>query len=110
MAKSSVGKRETKKSRELTTQNPALFCSLVAEVLGRDPQEISLETALISGEHGADSVQLVELCVRLEDWAESEGFQFDWTSEKAMSATTGIFRTVGSLFEEFVRQGSGPDS
>ncbi len=90
--------------------DPAIFCSLVAEVLGRDPQDISLETALISGQQGADSVQLVELCVRLEDWAELEGFEFDWTSEKAMSATTGVFRTVGSLFEEFARQGSGPDS
>lgn len=63
-------------------------------------------TNLIGLDGVIDSLGLVELCLRLEDAALAEGFDFDWTSERAMSRNTSIFRTVGSLSEEFARQKS----
>ena len=48
-------------------------------------------TALIGNDSVIDSMKLVELCLSLEDIAEELGFEFDWTSEKAMSATRQYF-------------------
>jgi acyl carrier protein len=61
-------------------------------------------TILIGVQGIIDSLGLVELCLRIEDAVSSEGFEFDWTSEKAMSRNTSIFRTVGSLSEELEKQ------
>ena len=55
-----------------------------------------------------DSMGLVELCIRLEDLALGEGFQFDWASESAMSRSASIFKNVESLAAELVRQKGGP--
>lgn len=52
----------------------------------------------------ADSVILVEICLALEDVALEHGFQFDWTSESAMSRSSGFFRSGQALFEEFELQ------
>ena len=49
-------------------------------------------------------MKLVEVCLALEDIGEDEGFDFDWTSEAAMSKSQSIFRTVKSLAEEFSAQ------
>ena len=49
-------------------------------------------------------MKLVELCLELEDKASEMGFEFDWTSEKAMSRAGSMFRTVGTLAEEFTKQ------
>lgn len=68
---------------------------------------INETTNLIGSDGVIDSLGLVELCLRLEDAALAEGFEFDWTSERAMSRNTSIFRTVGSLSEELGRQKSG---
>ncbi len=65
------------------------------------------ESTNLIGPNGViDSLGLVELCLRIEDAALVEGFEFDWTSERAMSRNTSIFRTVGSLSEEISRQKS----
>ncbi len=73
-------------------------------LLNDDSAAVTLDTALI-GEHGViDSMSLVELCLRLEDKAVVLGFEFDWTSESAMSQDRSMFRTVGSLQAEFDRQ------
>lgn len=69
--------------------------------------EITAETELIGDGRVLDSLGLVELCLRLEDRASELGFEFDWTSEKAMSQSIGMFRTVGSLQAEFARQQAG---
>jgi acyl carrier protein len=73
-------------------------------------QSINLdENSNLIGVNGViDSLGLVELCLRLEDAALNDGFEFDWTSESAMSRNTSIFRTVGSLAEEIKRQKSTP--
>lgn len=66
--------------------------------------EIEESTHLIGTSGIIDSLGLVELCLRLEDVCLNEGFEFDWTSDAAMSRNTSIFRTVGSLSEELERQ------
>ena len=63
------------------------------------------ESTILIGVQGIiDSLGLVELCLRIEDAASAQGFEFDWTSEKAMSRNTSIFRSVGSLAEELEKQ------
>ena len=47
---------------------------------------------------------LVQLCLSLEEKAEELGFEFDWTTETAMSRSRGMFRSIESLSEEFLAQ------
>ena len=49
-------------------------------------------------------MNLVEVCLSLEDLADDHGFEFDWTSESAMSMSRSMFRSVAVLAEEFSRQ------
>lgn len=62
------------------------------------------ETPLIGVGSLLDSMSLVELCVALEDKASDLGFEFDWTSEHAMSRSRSMFRNVGSLIAEMATQ------
>ncbi len=66
--------------------------------------EISYDMQLIGDEPLLDSMKLVEVCLVLEDLAEENGFEFDWTSDAAMSKSRSMFRTVSSLAEEFAYQ------
>ena len=59
---------------------------------------------LIGKEASLDSMKLVELCLALEDEATDLEFEFDWTSEAAMSKSKSLFRTAGTLAEEFYEQ------
>ncbi|OUU36423.1 MAG: hypothetical protein CBC16_10195 [Verrucomicrobia bacterium TMED56] len=59
---------------------------------------------LIGKEASLDSMKLVELCLALEDRATDLEFEFDWTSEAAMSKSKSLFRTAGTLAEEFYEQ------
>ena len=68
--------------------------------------DIDEKVVLIGPDGVIDSLGLVELCLRIEDAALVDGFEFDWTSDRAMSRNTSIFRTVGSLSEELKRQKS----
>lgn len=65
---------------------------------------VTVDTALIGDSRVLDSMGLVELCLRLEDRASELGFEFDWTSEAAMSRSRGMFRSIGTLQDEFSRQ------
>jgi acyl carrier protein len=67
-------------------------------------QVIADDTLLLGGESLLDSMKLVELCLALEDKAADLGFDFDWTSDSAMSKSRGMFRTAGSLVTEFINQ------
>ena len=49
-------------------------------------------------------MKLVEVCVALKDLADEHGFEFDWTSESAMSKSQSMFRSVATLAEEFSNQ------
>jgi len=66
--------------------------------------ELSEDTALIGGKSALDSMKLVELCLALEDKAADDDFEFDWTSEEAMSKSRGMFRSIKSLADEYVQQ------
>ncbi len=70
--------------------------------------DLTADTPLIGGNSVLDSMKLVELCLYLEDQASDMGFEFDWTSETAMSKSRSIFRTIGSLADEFHRQQAEP--
>lgn len=83
--------------------------NIVLETLGLISKEHALRVQdgsvrLIGSDGLLDSMKLVELCLALEDRADALGFQFDWTSDKAMSEHAGMFRTVESLAAEFDRQ------
>jgi acyl carrier protein len=67
-------------------------------------QIINDDTLLIGGDNFLDSMKLVELCLELEDKATELGFEFDWTSDTAMSRSRSMFRTAGSLAAEFINQ------
>ena len=77
--------------------------SVITETLKVDI-EISADMPLIGGTSLLDSMQLVEICLALEDVAEENGFEFDWTSETAMSKSRSMFRSVVALAEEFASQ------
>jgi len=66
--------------------------------------EISEDMQLIGGHSLLDSMKLVEVCLSLEDLADEHGFEFDWTSDSAMSKSRGMFRSVFALSEEFANQ------
>ena len=66
--------------------------------------EISEEMQLIGSKSLLDSMKLVEVCLALEDLADEHGFDFDWTSEVAMSKSRSMFRNVAALAEEFANQ------
>ena len=66
--------------------------------------EISEEMQLIGGASSLDSMKLVEVCLALEDLADEHEFEFDWTSEAAMSRSRSMFRNVAALAEEFAKQ------
>jgi acyl carrier protein len=77
----------------------------VIKVLLEDKSQIvNDDTPLIGGESLLDSMKLVELCLELEDKATDLGFEFDWTSDTAMSKSRSMFRTAGSLATEFINQ------
>ena len=66
--------------------------------------DIDLASPLIGDNSMLDSMKLVDLCISLEDKAADLDFEFDWTSDVAMSKSRSIFRTVGSLANEFFEQ------
>ena len=67
-------------------------------------QVVTEDSYLIGGDSLLDSMKLVELCLALEDKASDLGFDFDWTSDAAMSKSRSMFRTAGSLANEFLSQ------
>ena len=67
-------------------------------------QKVSDETELVGRNSVCDSMKLVEICLALEEKADEYGFEFDWTSENAMSRSYSMFRSVTTLAEEFARQ------
>ena len=66
--------------------------------------KVNGNTKLIGNQAVLDSNSLVLLCVDLEGYAMKLNFEFDWTSDKAMSKSLSIFRTAKSLTKEFIKQ------
>ena len=78
--------------------------SQIAQLLENKSLTVTDDMPLIGGEGVLDSMKLVELCLALEDKAAEIGFEFDWTSDAAMSRSRSMFRTAGSLATEFISQ------
>jgi acyl carrier protein len=76
----------------------------ISQLLEDRSLKVTDNTALIGGDSALDSMKLVELCLALEDKAADMGFEFDWTSDAAMSRSRSMFRTAGSLATEFISQ------
>lgn len=86
-----------------TKQAIEIVISTINETLESKVQ-ITEEMQLIGGEALLDSLKLVEVCLALEDIADDHGFEFDWTSEAAMSKSRSMFRSAAALAEEFAAQ------
>lgn len=84
----------------------AMVAEVVAEILG-EGHVVTGDTQLIGGDSQLDSMQLVEVCLALEDKADQMNFEFDWTSETTLSRSRSMFRNVSTLAEEFFRQQQG---
>lgn len=69
--------------------------------------EVTDDMPLIGSNGVLDSMKLVELCLILEDMASDLSFEFDWTSDTAMSRSRSMFRTAQSLATEFLEQLEG---
>ena len=78
--------------------------SAISDLMENKSILIQDDTPLIGDGSVLDSMKLVELCLQLEDIAAEIGFQFDWTSDTAMSRSRSMFRTAGSLTSEFIGQ------
>ena len=76
----------------------------IARIIGNPAIEVTDDTPLIGDGSVLDSMKLVEVCLALEEAANDQGFEFDWTTEAAMSRSRSIFRTAAALADEFARQ------
>lgn len=76
----------------------------IAALIDDKSATVTDDTPLIGDGGALDSMKLVELCVALEDRATELGFEFDWTSDAAMSRSRSMFRTAGHLAAEFAAQ------
>ena len=85
------------------TEANDLVIKTISRIL-KSENKVTEEMKLIGGESLLDSMKLVEVCVALEDLAEKEDFEFDWTSADAMSKSRSMFRNVSALPKEFARQ------
>lgn len=78
--------------------------SAIAALLEDSPAQVADDTPLIGDASVLDSMKLVELCLTLEDLAAELGFEFDWTSDAAMSRSRSMFRSAGALAVELIAQ------
>tara|TARA_B100001989_G_scaffold10088_1_gene6522 strand:- start:4681 stop:4959 length:279 start_codon:yes stop_codon:yes gene_type:complete len=85
---------------QLTTKQ---LIDLIKDII-EDDFDINPDEPLIGGNSLIDSMALVQVCIALEEKSLVEGFNFDWTSEKAMSSMNSIFRTPRTLVDEYNRQ------
>ena len=87
-----------------------LKAQIFAEIAGLvDDSSIAItdDTPLLGDGSVLDSMKVVTLCIALEDLAVDHDFDFDWTSDAAMSRSRSMFRTAGSLAAEFLNQMQG---
>lgn len=81
--------------------------SEISELVDNVAVVISDDTPLLGDGSVLDSMKLVTLCIALEDIAADHDFDFDWTSDAAMSRSRSMFRTAGALVDEFLKQQKG---
>jgi hypothetical protein len=76
----------------------------IASLLEDNSVQVIADLPLVGADRALNSMKLIELCILLEDMATDIGFEFDWTSDLAMSKSQSIFRTAGALATEFLNQ------
>ena len=77
---------------------------IIEDIVSGEGIKINKNSPLIGGDSSIDSMNLVQICLALEEKSTEDNFIFDWTSEKAMSTLSSIFRDPNSLTEEYNRQ------
>lgn len=77
---------------------------LILDGLEVNVDGLTPDSQLIGSSAILDSMKLVELCLELEDLSEQYNFDFDWSSETAMSKNRSIFKNLATLIDEFIRQ------
>tara|TARA_A100001015_G_C14978171_1_gene708257 strand:+ start:269 stop:544 length:276 start_codon:yes stop_codon:yes gene_type:complete len=80
-----------------------IVISAVTKILN-NKVKVTKDMQLIGGDSLLDSMKLVEVCVTLEDIADENDFEFDWTSATTMSKSRSMFRNINSLAKEFAKQ------
>jgi acyl carrier protein len=83
---------------------------IVKDIVQDDEAQLTEQTSLIGENRVLDSLGLVELCLRLEELSQGLSFEFDWTSSTAMSSSRSMFRSIGTLADEFVNQSAAHKS
>ncbi len=76
----------------------------IIRMIAGDDVNVDCHSPLVGGSSQIDSMGLVQICLALEERSQSDGFVFDWTSEKAMSSLNSIFKTPETLANEYNRQ------
>ena len=90
-----VGKEEVEK----------FICDEVSMLIGGTGTQITNATPLIGANRAVDSADLVVLLLAVEDYARDNlGFDWDWTSDSAMSEARSVLRNIGSLSEHLMNQ------
>jgi len=87
-----------------TTMLQSQVYDAISALLEDTSRKVGDDTPLLGDGSLLDSMKLVELCLSLEDLASGLGFEFDWTSDVAMSKSRSMFRTAGALAGEFISQ------
>ena len=87
----------------LTTEE---ILDILKDIIESEEEKNNLNSAtpLVGPNSTMDSMSIVQLFLALEEKASEIGFDFDWTSEKAMSSMNSIFKSPQTLTEEFNRQ------
>lgn len=76
----------------------------IQSLIDRQDLIVTEDTILLGQGSVLDSMKLVELCLAMEDLASEFGKTFDWTSDSAMSRSRSMFKTAGSIADEFASQ------
>ena len=77
----------------------------VSSLIGPSEAKIDADTPIIGHNRVLDSADLVVLLLAVEDYArENLGFDWDWTSDSAMSEARSVLRSIGSLADHLVNQ------
>ena len=77
--------------------------SEIKEILDEPDLELTKDTPLVGDDSPLDSMNIVNLCLRLEEISEEFDFTFDWTGE-TMSKSKSMFRSIKNLADEFENQ------
>lgn len=77
----------------------------VSILIDASEAKIDADTPLIGHNRALDSADLVVLLLAVQDYARDNlGFDWDWTSDSAMSEARSVLRNIGSLADHLMNQ------